>query len=303
MPSEIQCPPRCIAIADRDWCVSICPEIGGAIVTATWRGRPIFHDRSAEALDSLNVRRMGCYPLVPYSNRIGHACFEWEGTTQTLRPNFPGEPHAIHGFGWQRAWGVEWATDTTVALTLRHSPDADWPYACSIRQTLSLNEASLALTLEMTNEHSTPVPAGLGWHPFFPMSTATRLQTRWERMLDMDPDHLPYQDIPVPLRFNFAHGQPMSDIEVDHCFAGWRGSATIRQDDYVVDLQSAGTPAAVLMRQHGQGFFALEPVSHVNNALQFAPSRALGPMHALAAGHTMRIAMRLAVQALEPDTY
>ncbi|WP_441768578.1 aldose epimerase family protein, partial [Klebsiella pneumoniae] len=61
---------------------------------------------------------MGCYPLVPYSNRIGHACFEWDGTAQMLRPNFPGEPHAIHGFAWQRAWAVESATDTNVALTL-----------------------------------------------------------------------------------------------------------------------------------------------------------------------------------------
>lgn len=303
MSSEIQCPPPCIAIADQDWRVDICPEIGGAIVTATWRGRSILHDRSAEALETLNVRRMGCYPLAPYSNRIGHACFEWDGTAQMLRPNFPGEPHAIHGFAWQRAWEVESATGTTVALTLQHSPDSDWPYACSIRQTLSLLDEKLALTLDITNEHSAPVPAGLGWHPFFPMSAATRLQTQWERMLDMDTDHLPYQDIPVPPRFDFAQGRSMSDIEVDHCFAGWSGHAAIQQDDHVVHLQSAGTPAAVLMRQHGQGFFALEPVSHANNALQFAPSRALGPMRALAAGQTMRIAMQLSVQTLQSDTY
>ncbi len=46
------------------------------------------------------------FPLVPYSNRIGNGSFEWRGKCMTLARNFPPEPHAIHGVGFERAWQV-----------------------------------------------------------------------------------------------------------------------------------------------------------------------------------------------------
>lgn len=293
MSSEIQCPPRCIVIADRDWQVTLCPEIGGAIVNATWRGRPVLHDRSTEALETRNVRRMACYPLVPYSNRIGHARFSWLSQVHSLRPNFPGEPHAIHGFGWQRAWDVKTQTDTTVAMTLCHAPDADWPYACRVCQTISLHDGDLLLELSIVNAHSTTMPAGLGWHPFFPLSDATRLQTDWTSMFEMDADHLPADHVEVAGQLDFSTPQPLANVEVDHCFAGWSGRASIQQDDHVLHLRAAGTPAAVLMRPGREAFFALEPVSHLNNALQFEPARQIAPMQDIAPGEGLSIAMRL----------
>ena len=50
---------------------------------------------------------LGCYPLVPWSNRISGGGIEAGGRFWPLRPNWPGEPYPIHGDGWRRPWRVE----------------------------------------------------------------------------------------------------------------------------------------------------------------------------------------------------
>ena len=53
--------------------LEICPELGGAI--ANWRlrgsGLPLLRHSDAAALAAGTPRRLGCFPLVPWSNRIG----------------------------------------------------------------------------------------------------------------------------------------------------------------------------------------------------------------------------------------
>jgi len=43
---------------------------------------------------------LACYPLVPWSNRIGHGRFEFGGRTWQVAPNYPKEPYPSHGEGW-----------------------------------------------------------------------------------------------------------------------------------------------------------------------------------------------------------
>ena len=80
------------------------PDLGGCIA-GLWLGDlPVLRSGDPQALDS--VRLSGSYPLVPFSNRIGQAQLQWQGTSHPLVRNFGGEEHSIHGLGWQRAWGV-----------------------------------------------------------------------------------------------------------------------------------------------------------------------------------------------------
>ncbi len=80
------------------------PELGGCIA-GFWRdGEPVL--RSTPAAQLASARLAGCYPLVPFSNRIGHATLVWQGREHPLGRNNGEEPHAIHGVGWQRPWTV-----------------------------------------------------------------------------------------------------------------------------------------------------------------------------------------------------
>jgi len=111
-----------VALAAGDSRLLVCPEIGGAIARYAWRDTEVLRPAPDEAIGDRSVHRMGCYPLVPYSNRIGHARLAFAERHEALRPNFPPEPHASHGVGWQRLWPVRSRGAAGLGLSLGHAP-------------------------------------------------------------------------------------------------------------------------------------------------------------------------------------
>ena len=62
------------------------PELGGCIA-GLWLGDiPVLRSTPAQGLHS--VRQSASYPLVPFSNRVGHASLQWQGTDHPLVKNF-----------------------------------------------------------------------------------------------------------------------------------------------------------------------------------------------------------------------
>ena len=73
-------------------------------------------------------------------------------------------PHAIHGVVYDRPWSVVDAT--TIAIDL----DERWPFRGRVEQRFELDEHGLAVTMTLTADE--PMPAMLGWHPWFRRSIA-----------------------------------------------------------------------------------------------------------------------------------
>ena len=95
----------------------------------------------------------GCYPLVPYSNRLGYRRFRWLGQDYTTAPNFDDNPHSVHGVAWQRPWQVAGARSATEAeLRYAHAADAHWPFAFELRQRFVLTPTALEVHLAFTNQ-------------------------------------------------------------------------------------------------------------------------------------------------------
>jgi aldose 1-epimerase len=284
-----------LALTSDAWHVRIAPSLGGSIVDARWRGRDVLRPTTREHLAAGNVRKTACYPLVPFSNRVGFGRFDFEDETHTLYANFPGEPHAIHGVGFQRAWFVAAHGDEAIDLHLTHTPDRAWPFAFAARQRIRIEGDTLALTMSVTNLEKRRVPCGLGWHPFFPLDTAagkTWLATGWDAMLVSGPDQLPCA------RVEAAPLQALDDTVIDNCFTGWSRHASIDTPHHLLRVDASETlRCAVLFRPEGQPFFAFEPVSHPNNALNgVEPS-----MHVLEPGETLEGQMLLTL-APQPIT-
>jgi aldose 1-epimerase len=78
------------------------PDLGGSIAGLWIDGRAGAAQR--EAGRPGGARQSGCYPLLPYSNRLGYRRFRWQGKEYTTAANFDDSPHSVHGIGWQRAW-------------------------------------------------------------------------------------------------------------------------------------------------------------------------------------------------------
>ena len=260
----------------------------GAAVAGLWRaGEPVLDSVEPEAL--VLARRSGGFVLAPYSNRLGHRRFRFDGQAHTTADNTGGGPHSMHGVAFLRPWTVVAQTADAADLAYRHEPDAHWPFAFQVRQRLALSPGSLRVDLTLTNTDARRAPAGLGWHPYFPKRAGSRLRIdvagRWERD---DVLMLPTHRVPQA-----GIDSAVADLAFDHGFDGWRGVAHIDDERHALRL-SASEPYLVVFTPPTLPFFAVEPVSHVNNAIQMADPAAHG-LRSLAQGEAMGLAILLEI--------
>lgn len=269
------------------------PELGGCIA-GLWLGdEPVL--RSAPAAQLQSARQSGCYPLVPFSNRIGQATLVWQGTQHPLVRNNGDEPHAIHGVGWQRPWSLLDGDERCAMLAYEHRPDAGWPFAFDCSQAFRLREDGLELTLALTNQSAQPAPAGLGWHPWFPKRAGSHLAFRANGRWEMGADKLPTTRAP-----SAGVDAPCAQLDVDHCYEGWDGQAELRDGVLCVRLTS-NLRRLVAFTTPARDHLAIEPVSHVNNAMQLyaagAPAAELG-LVVLQPGESMMAQMAIDVERI-----
>ena len=237
----------------------ITPGLGGAIA-GLWLGdTPVL--RSTPGKDLVSARQAGSYPLIPFSNRVGHAKLQWNGTDHPLVQTWADEPHAIHGVGWLRPWTVLESSPQFALLSYEHKADSMWPFAFDASQAYKLTGHELALTLSITNQSDQAAPVGLGWHPYFMKRPGSRIAFeatgRWEMNAEKLPTHrLPSSGIHADCEF----------LDVDHCFDGWNGVVHLR-DDMLHTRISANMSRLVVFTGPGHDAVAIEPVSHVNNAI------------------------------------
>ena len=281
-----------LTLRNTDLVCDLKPELGGCIAGLWLGGIPVL--RSTPARDLHSVRQAASYPLVPFSNRVGHATLQWQGTDHPLVQNWGPDPHAIHGVGWERPWTVLDAADNFALLSYEHKADASWPFDFDCSQAFRLEPQALELSLSITNQSPVAVPVGLGWHPFFVKRAGCHIQFdatgRWE----MGPDKLPTHRAPSQ-GLNTA----CATLDVDHCFDGWAGTVDLR-DSLLHTRVRSGLGRLVVYSTPTSESIAIEPVSHVNDAVNRmastgASAEDLG-VCILPAGQTFSGAMRIEVE-------
>jgi len=261
----------------------------GASIAGLWRaGLPVLRSTEPAALES--SRLSGCYPLVPYSNRLGYRRFRWQGRDYTTQPNFDDNPHSVHGVAWQRAWAVVESSPAQALLRYTHAGDAHWPFDFSVDQRFSLEAGALEVQLAFTNRAPLAQPVGLGWHPYFPKRERSRLHIELAERWDSDATGLPVRRVAQPgIDADVAH------LEFDNCFEGWRGAARLRDEKLSLRLTSSLRYLVVFTPQT-KPYYCVEPVGHVSNALHMADPAAHG-LVTVEAGQSLSATMRLEVAA------
>jgi aldose 1-epimerase len=269
------------------------PELGGAVAGLWLDGEPVL--RSTPAAQLTSARLAAIYALVPFSNRIGQASLVWQGTQHPLVRNNGDEPHAIHGVGWQRPWTVLDSDEASAMLSYEHRPDAAWPFAFDCSHTLRLRPTGLEMTLALTNQSGQPAPAGLGWHPWFPKRPGSRLRFQASGRWDMGPDKLP-----TVRQSASGLDADCATLALDHCYDGWSGLAELVDEHMHLRIRSELT-RLVVFSDPSRDALALEPVSHVNNAVHLYAAGVsaddLG-LRILAPGESMVAQMAIEVEAV-----
>jgi aldose 1-epimerase len=266
----------------------VLPETGGGLAAFNWIGSgwPVPLMRALPAsVTAPEPNQLACYPLVPWSNRIGHGRSTFEGKASRLAPNYPPEPYPMHGDGWLSAWDV--LDSRADAATLRLDKSASSPFTYVAGMSYTVQADGLAVELWVENRGAARMPFGLGLHPWFDRTPGVRLQAPAEGMWLAGPDVLPVaHDAPPP----DASFQPLAALPqrlVDNCFTGWSGVAQIRWEDRAVARHIESTPPLpyqVLFCPPLKPVFCFEPVTHPIGAFDLPEPFARASLSPLAPG-------------------
>lgn len=251
--------------------LDLAPAIGGSIARFRLGDQELLRPAAEGASDAGD---MGCFPLVPFSNRIRGGRFQCEGREVVLSPNLPGDPSPLHGQGWRAAWRVEEASATAATLAFTHEP-GEWPWAYEARQVFALDEQGLSVTLSCRNLSTERMPCGLAFHPYFPCDGFTRIETDVTDVWLIDDKVLPTKRVPATGKYVPSNG-PVCGRGLDHGYEGWSGEAIVDWGQGARVKLTAPCPRFQLYAPASGGLFVAEPVENANAALNLPQSEWAG---------------------------
>ena len=271
-----------------DWSLVVDPQMGGALTLCRYQGRDVLRS----AVEGRGVLGASAFPMVPFVGRIDQGRFSYDGAAFSVPPNFPPEPHAIHGHGWQSAWRHAVIPDG-LRLELQ-GKDPRWPWPIQATQTFDADGNLLIVELTLTNLGETSMPAGLGWHPYFEARNAAltaNVSAAWAGARAHDLVLCEGAD-------TLAVPRQVSGLDLDRCFEWPGGVAEIRLGNGLGVTMEAGAKARrlTIYAPPGEDFFCVEPVTQAPDAVNMADPAGAG-LTRLAPGETLMLAILLRVTA------
>ncbi|WP_018152781.1 aldose epimerase family protein [Leeia oryzae] len=248
--------------------LQLAPHIGGSIARfySKHHGQPThwFRPATDDALVRQDITAMASFPMVPYCGRIRDRQFQTpQGDTVRL-PVLNGLQHALHGIGWLRPWTVVQQTEDSAHLRLVVDA-ADWPYPFQADQSFTLTDTGLTQTLTLTHHGSTPMPYGLGFHPYFCRTQDARVTLNSAGHWLSDQAVLPLRPSDDHFLSNTLAGvfDPAQHV-LDNTFFGWQHTATVTLGTHAITLKSSA-PADffAIYTPENEDYFCLEPCTHV----------------------------------------
>jgi aldose 1-epimerase len=294
-------PADLFTLEDQDWRVKIDAARGGLISECRWRGLEVLSTAKAGVWPA--AAHAGCFPLVPFSNRIRDAAFSFAGNDVSLPvPEFA-MPHALHGLGWRSPWILQDSRSDEVIWTQTNA-GGTWPWPYEARQRLAVAGPRLTLTIEIENTGTRTMPAGIGLHPYFPRRPDLEISIRAGGVWQTDASNPG-----IPTRWSARDpdadiftGKHPDSVDLDHCFTGWNRTARLdyRDTKLRIDLSANETlPNIVVYCPPDRNVLCLEPVSHVNNAANLSELDPLQRMDSLEPGQRLSGTMIVSVSSAD----
>jgi len=294
--------------------VALLPGLGAGVADLSLRRDgawwPVLRRAQPEP-DHFN--QLACYLLAPWSNRIEAGTFEFAGRTVEIAPNWP-DGTAIHGEVCSISWRVEQRGPTSAALSVRGEPARGrWPWAYECRVRYEVQGACFASHLEVTNLDTTPMPAGLGYHPFFARSILSTADHAHIRMASGGRFPATGMLPTGPAREDehshaLGAGVPADDLNLDDVFMGSPKGAEVRWPASGVLLRFGsceGAGFSVVYAPKGAAgpppYFCLEPVTMLNNGFNLMARGWEGTgVRVLAPGESMSLGWSFGVEQAGP---
>lgn len=238
--------------------------LGGTVLRYEYDGDALLRPAS----DDAKAGASACFPMVPLCNRISENLLRFEGAEFVVDANCPPEPLYLHGEGWLADWTIADQGADFVELMMKYDGPR-LPHHFEARQKFVLDDNGLQMSMSVRNTGDTRLPFGLGWHPFFPLTSKTTLTFDAQQFWCEGPDHLSEKAEPLSAPYDFRSGAPIPTQWINNAFEGWTGSARIVWQDRGLAMEINASPifnAVQLYRPitgEDEFFFAFEPMSHL----------------------------------------
>ncbi|WP_454703024.1 aldose epimerase family protein [Agrobacterium burrii] len=237
----------------------LCPSMGGRLLKLAVTGGPdILVAAEPQSFDTLNWPRGGAYPLVPYHNRIEGGEIAVGGETFRLPSHPAASPHTLHGPGHTKPWQLVEHAPSRFVMRLRYQRDDHWPWAFEAVQDFRLAGNVLTLGLSLGNLDERPMPAGLGWHPYFASTEQVSVDAkfRWPH----GDDYLPLgQRVPV------TNSRSTKYLPTQY-LQDWTAAEVRGADGFSSRVTATSFFIGLVVHRGDQAHICVEPVSHIANA-------------------------------------
>lgn len=249
---------------------SIVPEVGGTVLDIWFDGQSVLD--GYQTPDELAEGKWGkCAILFPFPNRMRDGHYHWNGQTYTFPVNNAATNNAIHGFVRHQSFGHESGNvgDHSASFSISYDYDGHleyYPFPFTLKITFTIgDDHKFAMETQVTNHHSSSIPVGFGWHPYFQMTE--RVEDSSMRLPDCEKVEIDDRMLPngATTAFeDFSSLKPIGDTFLDNCF--------LAKADYTLVVSGGGRQLKVEASQSQFPYFqvftpphrtcvALEPMS------------------------------------------
>jgi aldose 1-epimerase len=232
----------------------------------------------------------GCYVMAPFVGRIRDGHLSWGGRMVQLPLNHGS--HAIHGAVFDRPWQVVEQTTSSLTLACAFEPER-WPFRGSMTQKLSIGRGQATIEAEILADD--PMPAAIGWHPWFRSDGATlRVAVQSDATLRLEPGLIPTGELePIDERTDLRAGPGLAGHRLDDVYAATRSPMVVEWPDLELVLAFEKPVGCAVVFNHPQAA-CVEPMTAWPDAINLqAAGRTDTGLVSLAAGERLRATTRL----------
>ena len=245
---------------------TLAPDVGGGVASLVLAGHEILRREADLSAGDRDPRDLGEFPMVPWVNRIANGRFTWRGRVINVAEAPGRDPQGLHGIGWRQPWLVVDQSESAARLSMTWNGGAGWPFPFQVTRRFVLAPSALTIEARLTNLGSEPMPATLGFHPYFSSRGAT-LRAHTSSGWVTDAVGLPTSPGLDTVAARIQSGLLINREQLDNCFTGWDGIAVIEWPTHCLTMRT--DPAMQFLQVYapaGGDYFCVEPQSALPDA-------------------------------------
>jgi aldose 1-epimerase len=258
----------------------VAPQFGARIVSFSHDGRDLLRPATAEALAHPKVYEFAGFPLMPYSGPLFGPGFTFGGNSFALDRTVREEPTATHGDAWIGEFRTAAQDGSRVELFFDHQPEkGTFPFRFRGEVSFEVSQDGLLIFMKVTSRDHRLMPAGIGYHPYFPKPKGTRLRFEATGVWPADtPEAVTEPCGPLIDGLSFRQGPDVAEMVVDRLYEGWDGRAELDYPDgsrTVITADGALDKLQIYSAWH-YPYVCVEPVSNANDGFNRAAANVPG---------------------------